>query len=242
MNIIEKGGGFLCKKGLKIGLGLVFVLSIIVTYFKYAASAVETVGLATTSRVIVIDPGHGGFDPGKVGTKDVHEKELNLKIALKLRDYLEQSGATVVMTRVEDKDLDGDDTKKRKKEDMIKRAEKANNSQGDILVSIHQNAFPQPQVKGAQVFYHSQSDDGKLLAENIQSSIKKYADPDNKRLAKQNQDYYLLRVTDIPAVIVECGFLTNPEEEAKLNTDQYQEEMAWAIYIGIVEYFQELAR
>lgn len=239
MNILEKGVGILNKNRFKILIGLIFVFIIFTTYLKYANSAVETFALATASKVIVIDPGHGGFDPGKVGNTGSHEKDLNLKIALKVRDYLEQSGAIVVMTRTEDVDLDGDDSKQWKKEDMIQRAEKTNNSEADILVSIHQNSFPQPQVKGAQVFYHSNSDLGKLLAQNIQKSIKTYADTENKRVAKHNADYYLLRVTEIPAVIVECGFLTNAEEEAKLNTDAYQEEIAWSIYIGIIEYFQD---
>ena len=226
------------KNHFKILIGSIFVVIIFTIYFRYANRAVETFALATASKVIVIDPGHGGFDPGKAGISGSHEKDLNLEIALKVRDYLEQSGAIVIMTRTEDVDLDGDDSKQWKKGDMIQRAEKANNSGADILVSIHQNSFPQPQVKGAQVFYHNNSDLGKLLAENIQKSIKTYADVQNKRAAKHNADYYLLRVTEIPAVIVECGFLTNPEEEAKLNTDSYQEEIAWSIYIGIIEYFQ----
>ena len=217
----------------------VFGLVILIGYFKYASSAVETFGLATATKTIIIDPGHGGFDPGKVGITGVHEKELNLKIALKLRDYLEQSGAYVIMTRTEDVDLDGDDTKSHKKEDMFKRSEKVNAGSGDIMVSIHQNSFPQSNVKGGQVFFHKDSDNGKILAQHIQRSIQTHGDKENKRVAKHNGDYYILRTTQIPAVIVECGFLTNPEEERKLNTDQYQEAMAWSIYLGIIEYFQE---
>ena len=239
MNTIKEGGGTLYKNSVKIVIGILSVVIIFITYFKYASSAVETFALATASKVIVIDPGHGGFDPGKVGITGVHEKELNLKIALKVRDYLEQSGAFVIMTRTEDVDLDGDNQKQFKKRDMINRVEKVNDSGADILVSIHQNAFPQPKVKGAQVFYHNDSDAGKLLAQGIQKSIKTHADPDNKRVAKHNSDYYVLRVTKIPSVIVECGFLTNPEEEAKLNTEAYQDQVAWAIYVGILDYFQE---
>lgn len=230
---------YLYKKVFKMIIGIVSVLIISITYFKYVNSAVETFALATASKIIVIDPGHGGFDPGKAGITGAHEKEINLKISLKLRDYLEQSGAYVIMTRTEDVDLDGDDEKQRKKTDMINRSEKVNNSNGDILVSIHQNSFPQSQVKGAQVFYHSNSDNGKILAQHIQKSIQTHADTDNKRVAKHNADYYILRTTKMPSVIVECGFLTNVEEETKLNTDEYQEEIAWAIYIGIIEYFQQ---
>lgn len=226
------------KNKFKIAIGVVSIIVLFITYFNYANSAVNTFALSTASRVIVIDPGHGGFDPGKVGITGVHEKEINLKIGLKVRDYLEQSGAYVIMTRTEDVDLDGNDEKQLKKMDMHNRKEKINNSNGDILVSIHQNAFPQPKVKGAQVFYHGSSDEGKDLANYIQQAIKTYADSSNQRIPKQNADYYVLRTTKIPAVIVECGFLTNPEEEAKLNTDEYQEAIAWAIYIGIIDYFQ----
>ncbi|HHX63039.1 MAG TPA: N-acetylmuramoyl-L-alanine amidase CwlD [Epulopiscium sp.] len=228
------------KKNIKILMGLIAGLIISVGYFQYANSAVQTFGLATASKTIIIDPGHGGFDPGKTGTTGVHEKEINLNIALKLRDYLEQSGAYVIMTRTEDVDLDGDDTKQRKKADMMNRSQRVNDSNGDIMVSIHQNSFPQAKVRGGQVFFYKDSGNGQVLAQHIQKAIQTHADEENKRVAKHNGDYYILRTTKIPAVIVECGFLTNLEEERKLNTDQYQEKMAWAIYIGIIEYFQEL--
>lgn len=238
-NIIKKGVRRLYKKRFIISIGLVLGLAISIGYFKYANSAVQTLGLATASRTIIIDPGHGGFDPGKEGVTGVHEKEINLKIALKLRDYLEQSGAYVIMTRTEDVDLDGDDTKQIKKSDMVNRSNKVNSAEGDIMVSIHQNSFPQASVKGGQVFFHRDSQEGQVLGKHIQKAMCLYADNENKRVAKHNADYYILRTSKIPAVIVECGFLTNPEEERKLNTDQYQEKIAWAIYLGIIEYFQE---
>ena len=237
-NIIKGGVRELKNKRLIISIGIALGLIISTLYFKYANSAVHTFGLATASKTIVIDPGHGGFDPGKVGITGSHEKEINLKIALKLRDYLEQSGAYVIMTRTDDIDLDGDDSKQHKKKDMVNRSNKVNASEGDILVSIHQNSFPQQNVKGGQVFFHQDSEDGKKLGEHIQKAIQTYADNENKRVAKHNADYYILRTTEIPAVIVECGFLTNLQEEQKLNTDEYQEKIAWAIYLGIIEYFR----
>lgn len=227
------------REWLQVLLTVLGIFIVALIYFKYANSAVETFVLPTASKTIVIDAGHGGFDPGKVGTTGVHEKEINLKIALKLRSYLEQSGANVIMTRTEDVDLDGDDTKEWKKGDMINRSEKVNKSNGDIMISIHQNSFPQSNVKGGQVFFHQDSDAGKTLAQYIQKGIQTYGDKENKRVAKHNGDYYILRTTKMPAVIVECGFLTNLEEERKLNTDEYQEQIAWAIYLGIIEYFQE---
>lgn len=208
----------------------------IASYFKYQEDTVTTMGLATASKIIILDPGHGGFDPGKPGVQGEDEKHLNLKIALKLRNYLEQSGAVVIMTRETDDDVDGMDGVKHKSKDMVGRKKIA--AGGDILISIHQNSFTQASVKGAQTFYNEKSDKGKLLAELIQTSIKEYADLGNKREAKSNTNYYVLKATDIPAVIVECGFLTNPEEEKKLNEDAYQDKIAWSIYLGIVKYFE----
>lgn len=212
------------------------LLIVIAVYLKYVKQSLETMALVTSSKVIIIDPGHGGFDPGRDGVNGEDEKHVNLKIALKLRDYLEQSGAIVIMTRTTDDDVDGMDGVKHKRKDMAKRKQIA--QEGDLLISIHQNAFTQPSVKGAQTFYNQKSEQGKILADRIQKSIKKYADPDNKRETKSNRNYYVLKITSIPSVIVECGFLTNPEEEAKLNTQEYQDTIAWSIYRGIVEYFE----
>lgn len=190
-----------------------------------------------TNKLIIVDPGHGGFDPGKPGIHGEDEKHLNLKIALILRDYLENAGAIVIMTRTTDDDVDGMDGVKHKSKDMVER--KKLSEGGDILVSIHQNSFTQPSIHGAQVFFNKKSEGGKLLAQAIQSTIKTYVDETNKREAKSNTNYYVLKATEMPSVIIECGFLTNPEEEAKLNDVAYQEKMAIGIYLGIVKYFEQ---
>ena len=213
-------------------------LIVISSYFKFTETTRPVANLAVASKVIIVDPGHGGFDPGKPGITGEDEKDLNLKIGLKLRDYLEQAGAVVIMTRTTDDDVDGMDGVKYKSKDMVER--KKLSEGGDILVSIHQNSFTQPSVKGAQVFYNQKSDKGKKLAEIIQKSIKEQASPDNKRAAKSNTNYYVLKATNIPAVIVECGFLTNPEEEKLLNDEVYQDRLAWSIYVGIIKYFEEI--
>lgn len=191
-----------------------------------------------TNKIIIIDPGHGGFDPGKPGVTGLDEKDLNLEIGLLLRNYLQNAGAIVVMTRTTDDDLDGMDGVKHKSKDMIQR--KKLSEGGDALVSIHQNSFTQPSVHGAQTFYNHQSQGGKELAESIQKSIKEVADIDNRREAKNNTNYYVLKATHLPAVIIECGFLTNPEEEKKLNNKAYQNQMAMGIYLGIVRYYEQL--
>lgn len=225
----------------KIPLLVLLLIAVIcgASYLKFNIAygkVVETMGGATASKVIIVDPGHGGFDPGKPGISGKDEKDLNLEISLKLRDYLEQSGAIVVMTRTTDNDVDGMEGVKHKSKDMVERKKMAVG--GDIVVSIHQNSFSQSSVKGAQAFYSKKSEYGKSLATLIQRSIKENADNQNKREAKSNANYYVLKAIEIPSVIVECGFLTNPEEESRLNDGIYQDKMAWSIYLGIVKYFE----
>lgn len=189
-----------------------------------------------TGKVIILDPGHGGFDPGKPGIKGADEKDLNLKIALMLKNYLEKAGAKVIMTRTTDDDVDGMDGVKHKSKDMVAR--KKLSEGGDVLISIHQNSFTQPSVHGAQCFFNNTSEEGRKLAICIQKSIKQLVDTSNRREAKSNTNYYVLKATTIPAVIVECGFLTNPEEEQKLNSETYQNQMALSICLGILNYFE----
>lgn len=185
---------------------------------------------------IVLDAGHGGWDPGKTGTTGANEKDLNLAVVEKLAEYLEQGGAEVILTRTGDDALGSG-----KGTDMAERKKIANESGADILVSIHQNAFPSAKAKGAQVFYHNSSENGKVLAETVQESLRSRVDGSNHRQAKENKDYYILRTTEVPAVIVECGFLSNAEEERLLNDEEYQEKLAWAIYCGILDYFEKIS-
>jgi len=228
------------KKNPKLCTSVALFLVVLFAYNIYTNRTVSTFALPTAKRVIVIDPGHGGFDPGKLGIHGAHEKDINLAIALKLQAYLEQSGAFVVMTRTSDEGLNEEGDNNKKRSDMRRRKELINSSEGDILISIHQNSFSESKYKGAQVFYHGHSKEGERLAKSIQKQLREFVDPTNKREAKANTDYYVLKTTNIPAVIVECGFLTNPEEEANLNNEIYQEKIAWAIYLGIVEYFKEI--
>ena len=183
--------------------------------------------------VIAIDVGHGGFDPGKVGLSGSLEKNINLAIGLKLRAYLESQGIEVVMTREEDVALGDTGEEKKKSADMRKRVELMNGSEACLAVSIHQNSFTSGNVRGAQVFYYGESQAGKGLAEQIQSSIKEVLKDENTRQAKSNSDYYVLRKTNCPIVIVECGFLSNAQEELLLLEEDYQEKIAQGIGLGI---------
>lgn len=214
------------------------ILSVSSLFMNRSIQLQAATGNILANKIIIVDPGHGGFDPGKPGITGLDEKDLNLKISLLLRNYLENAGAIVIMTRTTDDDVDGMDGVKHKSKDMVQR--KKLSEGGDILVSIHQNSFTQSSVHGAQTFYNDRSEEGKALAKSIQTSVKEVVDLDNRREAKSNTNYYVLKATNLPAVIIECGFLTNPEEEKKLNSASYQNQMALGIYLGILRYFEQV--
>ena len=198
--------------------------------------ALYTMGTATS--VVVIDAGHGGADPGKVGVNQALEKDINLSIALRLKDLLEQNDITVVMTREEDKDLASENASNRKNEDLKARVQLIATTSPVAVVSIHQNSYPEEDVDGAQVFYYANSADGKLLGTIIQNQLKEEIDKDNHRVAKANKDYYILKRSTSPIVIVECGFLSNYKEAELLSTEEYQEKLAFAIHLGILQYIK----
>lgn len=198
--------------------------------------AVYTMGQQVQQPVVVIDAGHGGMDPGKVGVNGVLEKDINLSIAGKLKNLLEQNDVIVVMTREEDKDLASEHASNRKNEDLRARITLLKETAPAVMVSIHQNSYPEEDVDGAQVFYYSGSQSGKLLGTMVQESMKREIADGNHRVAKANKDYYLLKKSTCPAVIVECGFLSNQAEAALLATEEYQEKLAFAIHLGILEY------
>lgn len=186
-------------------------------------------------RVIVIDAGHGGMDPGKIGIHGEQEKEINLKVAKILKTFLEMEGFTVVMTRTGDGGLYDEDASNKKVQDMKRRIGIIEEADPLLVVSIHQNSYPEEYVKGGQVFYYETSTVSRDLAEAIQKQLKQL-DPDNHREAKANTGYYLLKKTGKPIVIVECGFLSNGEEAYKLSDSLYQEKLAFRIFMGIMQH------
>ena len=185
---------------------------------------------------IVVDVGHGGFDSGKVGVNGELEKDINLQVALKLKAALEAKGMQVVMTREDDQGLYDADASNKKAQDLQRRCELINKENPIMTVSIHQNSYTSPQIKGAQVFYYTTSKESKELAETVQKTLIEQVDPDNHRQAKANDSYYLLKKTESAIIIVECGFLSNPEEAQKLTEEAYQQQMADAIRTGIFQY------
>lgn len=185
---------------------------------------------------VVIDAGHGGKDPGKVGINGALEKDINLEIAIKLQQFLEMEDVEVILTRESDAGLYDENASNKKVQDMKRRVEIIEQTAPALTVSIHQNSYHEEYVHGAQTFYYENSEQSKLLAEKIQQALLNSVDKENKRVAKSNDSYYLLKKTSSPIVIVECGFLSNSEEAGKLESDYYQEKMAWAIHLGILQY------
>lgn len=187
--------------------------------------------------VVVIDAGHGGYDPGAITQRGTYEKNINLDIAKKVQNLLGPTGMKVIMTRDEDEDYvpDGASGRRTKKQiDLNYRINTAAEAKADVFVSIHVNAIKGAQKSGAETFYHYKSDSGKQLAEAIQQELIKVPGM-NRRIAKPG-DFYVIKNTPMPAVIVEVGYLSNPNEEEKLLQDWYQDQIAKAIAKGIGVY------
>ncbi len=186
--------------------------------------------------VVAIDSGHGGNDPGKIGVDGSFEKDINLMIAKKLKKYLEASDVEVMMVREDDRGLYEESDPNKKRADMNARCQKINETKPDLVVSIHQNSYHQEGISGGQVFYYKDSEKGKQLAEILQKRFDFVLGEKNTRLAKPNGNYYLLLHVKQPIVIVECGFLSNWNEAAALNSEEYQNRLAWTIHMGVMEF------
>lgn len=190
---------------------------------------------------VVIDSGHGGSDPGKVGVNEVLEKDINLKIAKQVEMELKDLGYRVVMTREEDRMLTGDSSGNTKIKDMKARVELINNTAPGLAVSIHQNSYHEETIHGAQVFYYSHSEEGMEASKLMQQALLE-VDAENTRQAKANDTYYLLRRTQVPTIIVECGFLSNQKEAVLLSEKEYQKKIAGAIAEGIDAYLKDASK
>lgn len=217
---------------------LMSVLLLVSMFFvgREAAAYVAGRSVSENELCVVLDAGHGGDDPGKVGINDAKEKDVNLAITLKVKEFLEASDVKVVLTRETDEGLYDKNADNKKVQDMKRRVEIFERSGAALAVSIHQNSYPEEYVHGAQVFYYTGSSEGQKLAESIQEQMISRLDRENNRQVKANDSYYLLKKTCIPIVIVECGFLSNAEEAEKLCDPEYQEKVAWAIHLGILRY------
>lgn len=187
------------------------------------------------NQTILIDAGHGGVDPGAVGKNNTLEKDITLAVSKRLKALVQQAGGRAVMVREEDVDLGtAQGLLKRKREDLAQRIQLAEDTQSDVYLSIHANSFPNEKSSGAQVFYQSNSPEGKLLAQCIQEELNKVVGV--KRVAKGNQDLFILKKANRAAVTIELGFLSNAEEEKKLNESDYQQQLSVAVYQGLANY------
>ncbi|AKL97015.1 germination-specific N-acetylmuramoyl-L-alanine amidase CwlD [Clostridium aceticum] len=229
------------KSWIYIAIVLLTLSVLSIAWINYYRAKTTAYLLPSLTKVIMLDAGHGGVDPGAVSKGGVKEKDINLTIALYLKEYLEQNGAVVLMTRFEDEGLYSSEgsLRNKKNEDLRKRKEIVKDSGADIFITIHLNSFPQTQYYGAQTFYPKDNAAGKVLAEKIQEELINTLDNNNKRVALPKDDVYVIKGLDIPTTLVECGFLSNPKEEQLLQKSSYQKKIAWSIFVGIQRYFLE---
>jgi len=231
-------------------LNLIFALALIIimlisilTNIKKTVETIDAAGDKPDRIRILLDPGHGGIDQGASGDLKIAEAPINLAIAKKLMSFLEGSGFEVEMTRHDDQglytDLSGT-IRDKKNEDLKNRVDLINKSGSDLVISVHLNYFPQKQYYGAHVFYQKNNEAiTKAAAETIQESMKNILDKSNTRVPQLKKGIKIMDDAKVPVVLIECGFLSNNDEERKLISDDYQEKTAWAIYAGLLKHFNQ---
>lgn len=222
-----------------------FIAGLIVLFFilQYDFSeddSWESWSLPLTGKVILLDPGHGGPDGG-AGDEGALEKDIALNVSFKVRDYLQEQGALVIMTREEDKDLAPEGTRgysRRKVEDLKQRLAMINDSDAEFYVSIHLNSIPSPKWSGAQTFYAPKFEENKAAAKFIQDELRRNLE-NTTRKARPLNNVYIIENAKKPGVLVEIGFLSNLEERANLKKEAYQNKVAASIYNGIIRYYTD---
>lgn len=221
-------------------IGVLIVILLMVINYNYLGVFFREVSI-NHSKVIIIDAGHGGIDGGAVGATGTVEKNINLSISQKLKGYLEEQGYTCIMVRETDEGLYSQygTIRNKKNEDLKRRKDLIKDSGCDIFISIHLNKFPESKYYGAQVFYLKGDIESHKLAKAIQDELKSVVNRENTRIEKPSNDYYLFKGNTIPSVIVECGFLSNFEEERLLKDENYQNKIAYAIYVGLTKYLKQ---
>ena len=226
---------------------LFIIMFILISTFTYSINTkkekiISTSSLPVSNKVVILDAGHGKPDEGASSNLGTTEESINLKITKKVQNLLEQSGSTVILTRSDENgiyDQDENSLRNKKVSDIKNRVKIGNESSADIFVSIHLNKIEQSQYYGWQTFFKTNNEQSKKLAQNIQQSLNESIQKENKRESLKISGKYIIDHVEIPISIVECGFLSNPEEEKLLQQDKYQTRLAWGIYIGIMNYFYE---
>ena len=218
---------------------VVLIVTLSVGYFDVYFERIGTSSSHNVSKVILIDAGHGGIDGGAIGATGTIEKNINLSIAKKLKGYLEEQGYTVIMIRETDEGLylPYGTIRNKKNYDLKQRKAFIEEYKVNVFLSIHLNKFVEEKYYGAQVFYLMKDVESQKLAKFIQKEMQTILNRGNKRVEKPSNDYYLFKGNTIPSIIVECGFLSNHEEEVLLNNDEYQNKLAWSIFSGLIKYF-----
>lgn len=216
---------------------LIVLASIILICSMVGVCAASATSSPKPEYTIVIDAGHGGRDGGAIGKNtEVTESELNLMYAKKLQSLCEDYGIGVVMTRSDMNGLYDESATNKKKSEMERRKSIINGSGADIMISLHMNAFPLPSSNGAYVFYAKGSEQGLNLAKSVQTSLCQSFD--NARQYVSVGDYFVLNYSTMPSVLVECGFLSNPQEEKNLQSNEYCEKFCYSLLAGILAYFE----
>ncbi len=217
---------------------IVIILSVLIALASViSVAAITTSSMPKPEYTIVIDAGHGGRDGGAIGKNTgVTESELNLMYAKELQSLCEDYGIGVVMTRSDMNGLYDESATNKKKSEMERRKSIINGSGADIMISLHMNAFPLPSSNGAYVFYAKGSEQGLNLAKSVQTSLCQSFD--NARQYVSVGDYFVLNYSTMPSVLVECGFLSNPQEEKNLQSKEYCEKFCYSLLAGILAYFE----
>lgn len=232
------------KKSMKLTLSMIGCFALLAVSARITEHALPVSAPAPAKPIIVLDAGHGGLDSGAVGKNGVLEKDVNLSVVLDLRDMLEMSGFEVVLTRDEDisiYDAGIEGIRNQKLNDMDNRLKIIQSYPDSVFLCIHQNNFTDPQYFGGQMFYNNNNPDNRTLAQIMQ---RRFADlqPGNDREIKlSGNELFLLKSNKNPSLMIECGFLSNPDEEQLLSTKEYQQKVAFTIYGGLLEYFDEVS-
>ena len=226
-------------KIIAISLVMVVLCSFLLNTYSESSAQVSAMAAENEKNLIIIDAGHGGEDPGAIGANGVYEKNLNLEIATQVGELLREAGFAVIYTRLDDKLLYAEEENIkgiRKISDLKNRCKIAAEYPNSIFVSIHMNSYCNPKYSGLQVYYSKNNNESKSLAENIQSTVKNEVQSDNNRVIKPGKDIYVLENIPNVGVLIECGFLTNPDECKKLSEKEYQKRLSSAIVCGIIRY------
>lgn len=217
-------------------LCVIFVCVVLICSFIGISYAVQATSSPKPEYSIVIDAGHGGRDGGTIGSSGITESELNLMYAKELKSLCEDYGIGVTMTRSDMNGLYDESATNKKRSEMERRKNIINSSGADIMISIHMNSFPLSSCNGAYVFYANGSEQGLTLAKSVQTSLCQSFD--NARKSVSVGDYFVLNYSQMPSVLVECGFLSNPQEEKNLQSKEYCKKFCYSLLVGILSYFE----